>query len=710
MKRNLYTLTLLAAAAGVCGAQTGTPNFTFRYRAGSTGDLAAISPQGTIRFPATNVGAQAQATFVISSQAAGSWTLVEGRVGGSAFSSVIQPGVRAPGQDAVLTITFAPSQRGAADGNLSFTLQQGDRTATYIFFLNGTGAAADLATSYVINPNGNQTSIADGETLRFPAVLVDQSATATVIITNRGTGPGRLDRVTTSGSAFRITNLPLLPATIAPDRELRFNVVFTPSSRELVRAQLRMEFESRAIVFQLEGEGLGSLFQYELSVGGNVVPVLPNGSVDIPETAVNSVRPMAFVVRNTGNVQGTLRTIAVTGTGFTLGDLPALPANIPAGGQVVFTIVFSPREAGPITGRLRVEDATFQLNGNGLGPRVTLALVLGGQTIAVPAGGTILFPNTSVASVSEGELILTNEGNQPALTRSISLAGEAFIIGLPGLPMTLEPLATVRIPLAFRPNALGALTGTLDIDETRVSLRGTGITPAALPEVTFMSGSAPLEPLRQPEVGLAIGTPYPVDLTGKLNLSFVSESFADDPAIQFASGGRTVDFRIPANTREAIFGAGARQLQFQTGTVAGQIVLSASFAIGGVDITPVPVPSRAMMIQPSAPSIRSVQVGTRTATSFELLVTGYSTSRTVNQMNFEFTAAPGFNLATRSVSADVQAAFSSWYQSANSRNFGSQFTAAIRVDVAGDVNALQSVSITASNGIGTSAAASVGLR
>ena len=74
-------------------------------------------------------------------------------------------------------------------------------------------------------------------------------------------------------------------------------------------------------------------------------------------------------------------------------------------------------------------------------------------------------------------------------------------------------------------------------------------------------------------MGLQLAAPYPQDLTGTLTLTFTPDSFADDPTIQFASGGRTVNFKIPANTTTAVFGQ-SNQVQFSSGTVAGVITLT----------------------------------------------------------------------------------------------------------------------------------------
>ena len=105
-----------------------------------------------------------------------------------------------------------------------------------------------------------------------------------------------------------------------------------------------------------------------------------------------------------------------------------------------------------------------------------------------------------------------------------------------------------------------------------------------------------------------------------------------------------------------------------------------------------------------------MQVGARTANSIELLITGLSTPRSVSTLTLQFTAASGASLQTSSLSINTEAPFGTWFQSATGISFGSQFTASVIVNVNGDPNAVQSVSVTASNSRGDSNALSVNLR
>jgi hypothetical protein len=101
------------------------------------------------------------------------------------------------------------------------------------------------------------------------------------------------------------------------------------------------------------------------------------------------------------------------------------------------------------------------------------------------------------------------------------------------------------------------------------------VAPVPLPAFTF--NPLPLVSSQQATMGLNIASAFPHDVTGTVTLSFIPRgALPTDPALQFAEGGRTVAFRIPANTLEAIFGSSLvpGPVGFQTGSIAGTLVFA----------------------------------------------------------------------------------------------------------------------------------------
>jgi hypothetical protein len=176
--------------------------------------------------------------------------------------------------------------------------------------------------------------------------------------------------------------------------------------------------------------------------------------------------------------------------------------------------------------------------------------------------------------------------------------------------------------------------------------------------------------------------------------------------VQFASGGRTVNFTVPAGSTTAQFG-NANQIAFQSGTVAGTITARATLAAGGINVTPATAPVRTFTIPRAAPVIRSVTIANRTATSFQAVVVAFASTREVSTLTFTFTASGTGTLQTTSLPIDVTARFGDWYRSPDSAPHGGAFTITVPFTVQGDLAAVRSLSVTVSNGDGTSPAMSV---
>jgi len=234
------------------------------------------------------------------------------------------------------------------------------------------------------------------------------------------------------------------------------------------------------------------------------------------------------------------------------------------------------------------------------------------------------------------------------------------------------------------------------------------VSPAALPPVpavSLLGISDTIEPAQQPTIDIALATQYPFAITGQLAFTFEPDAAAprDDPAIQFSAGGRTAAFTIAAGATRAAFSN--PQLALQTGTVAGRITLSVTLQADARNVTPSPFMTRSIRILRSAPAIRSLRV-VRTDSGFELRISGFSTSRELSQAVFRFTPPPGRSLQTTDVTVPLTDSSRGWYEGTESARFGSQFTLVQPFTIRGDAGDLRSISVTLTNGSGTSDPAS----
>ncbi len=587
---------------------------------------------------------------------------------------------------------------------------------------------SDFRFSYAL-PKTNQTAILPDGTISFPDTTVNlgnpsqsQTTSAVFVITNRGTQAGTINNIVSSGAPFKVSGVPLLPATIQPNQTLTFSIDFQPTQLGHFEGSLRIDL-MRALRFGLEGNGVGPALAYDFITGSTTRTVSTNETLTLPPTNLGEKTTATMRVRNTGTTDATITSLASSHAAFSLENVPILPLTLQAGTSISFNITFVPTQAGTLTATLKVGDATFNLSGLGLGATFIYTAVVGSASATLLPNGTVIFTLTPVGSTSSAQVQINNTGNTAGFINSISVAGPATgvftLTNLPTLPVKVDSGATVSFGLVFAPIALGQSTGTLRIDNQTFNLSGVGDNPPPLPGVSFTGISSTVDAAQQIGVGVTLDSPYPVQLNGKLILSFAAASdvFSDDPAIVFASGGRTVNFVVPANSRNAVFGLADNRIRFQTGTVAGTITLAATFVTdgGGINLTASGAPATTMSVRPSSPRISSVQLANRTAANFTIVITGYSSTRSVSTMDFTFTPFvdpmnKDLKLDTTSVNLSVDGPFGVWYQSAASQAFGSLFTAIVTFNVRGSIEAIQSLAVTMSNSLGKSNSLSVPLR
>jgi len=267
------------------------------------------------------------------------------------------------------------------------------------------------------------------------------------------------------------------------------------------------------------------------------------------------------------------------------------------------------------------------------------------------------------------------------LPEELSLDAAGVLSGTPKTPGTFS--FTVRVTDSTRATAVDLFRLVLNIPPLPELLL-TGLSPAAAAAT-------------QPKIQLALASALPVELTGQLTLSFVPESGGGDPAIQFSTGGRTVEFTIPANETAAAFPV--PELALQTGTVAGEINITAQLRSSGVDVTPASPPLFRSRVERAAPVITRVAV-TRSASAVTVQITGYTTAREVTQAVFQFTAGTGNTLQTPQVTVSAESLFTPWFQDPASSRFGSQFLFTQQFNVQGDANAVNLESVTLTNRLG----------
>src|SRR5262249_48309014 len=157
-------------------------------------------------------------------------------------------------------------------------------------------------------------------------------------------GAGQIQSITPpAGSAFKLTLIPLLPATIPALQRLTLQIAYTPTSTSGDTDQIQIKLASGAtLTVNLQGNGIAPSFSYQSLSGDTPAPITPPGPIVLPDTAVGSTSSISVRVQNTGNANGTLSAPSLAGAGFTLTDLPLFPQSLKPNDSFTFTINFTP--------------------------------------------------------------------------------------------------------------------------------------------------------------------------------------------------------------------------------------------------------------------------------------------------------------------------------------------------------------------------------
>jgi hypothetical protein len=726
MKRLSTLSSLVLLGAALLPAQT--PSLTFRVLV--SGAVQTATDNGTISFNADAIGKPLDATVTVTNRGTGTVNITRAELTGSTdftMGGVPAPEVAIlPNESFAVNVRFVAASGVKATGAMRFFYTDtpptppGGRVVTTSSGLNLSGVAPDFAFTYLPPPSGNSTPIATGGTIAFPATGVNETASAAVVVTNRGSGPGTVGMISVSGAAFSAGSLPNPPSTVDAGKELRFLVRYMPTVIETSRGSVAVELADRTVTFGLTGSSTGAVYSYELVRESATTALAKGATIAVPDIAVGEKSSVTVRVKNTGNADGRITAIGVQGVSFAVGDAPFLPAVLTPGSTATVSVTFTPATPGRFTGRLRIGDDSFDVVSNGLGAILSYSYMTGPVTTPLANGGTVNFPPVAAGATSTVQMMITNTGTSPAAVNSVGVlaTGTTFMTSnVPRLPATLNPGQSLMFGVMFMPVATGSLTGTLRVDAATFTLAGLASQPPAISRYQFSGASGTQQPGQQLSVGLALADTYPLTLRGTLTLAFNSDVFANDPAVQFAVGGRTVNFSIPAGQKDAVFAPGQTTVRLQTGTVAGTIVLTPSFqSDGGIALTPTDPPALTLTVPSATPRLQAVQTTGKTASGFSVLVTGYATSRQITQIDLTFTPTSGENVPTTRITIPADASFNAWYQGTTSSQFGSQFTATIPITLSGDLvnvatlyETIKSVSVTLTNRVGASNTMSVDL-
>jgi hypothetical protein len=233
---------------------------------------------------------------------------------------------------------------------------------------------------------------------------------------------------------------------------------------------------------------------------------------------------------------------------------------------------------------------------------------------------------------------------------------------------------TAMIPITVNP----AVTTTLSTGMQQPGTSVTGQIQSSQPATSPLSGNLTLTFNEN-----ASGVPNPYANPG---VCFSSSACANPPQT-------TTNFTIAAGSSTASIPP------VQTGTVAGDIVVTLNVTGQTPTTSVLTVPRVAPIIEAN-----SVQILDVTSSGFVVEVVANSTPRDLQTAKFTFNAANGSYInGTNTFNVDVSSLLAQWYASSQGQSYGSAFSLQVPFTLTGDPKAIQSVTVTLTNSVGTSA-------
>jgi hypothetical protein len=725
MKTPIRALLLfLAAALAPIEAQV-----LIRVQQGN--NITPVANGASVTLASTGVGAPVTAVVSLTYTGSTSITFDSGpQLLGSPDFSIVTPPSRStlgPGQSLAFEVRYLPTSGLLAQSALDFPFRQAapppatgqtpQPSVPGIIAIGLNGTSPEYSLAYTSALDGNTVVVVSGGTFEFIDTVLNSATSVPMALVNRGSGTGRIISVATTGSAFSLASLPFLPSSIPANAAYQFQIRYQPRQAGGDSGTLTLTFEGGEIYrIGLQGRGIDSYLTYDiLSLEGESTPVVPNQAIQLASTPVGESTTVSFRFRNETTRDLVIPTIAIAGASFGLQDVPSLPVVVPPGEAQLFTLVFRPTAPGTQRGTLRVGSDIFFLNGEGLGPLLSYSYRSPAGVTPVQPLGNVVFPGAQVGGSSTVDFVIRNTGSAPAPIVSIGIVSSGTpvftITGLQALPVSIAPSDSITFTIRFSPLNTTLATASLRVNNDAFPLGGIGTEPQPLPSYTI-EGPTTIQPFQQPAIGLTLASPYSTEVFGTLRLTTDSETGVSDPSVQFATGGRVVNFTIPAGATRAVFPNGSDQIKFQTGSVAGTIIFTPAFGTeGGLNLTPENPLTLRSALPAAAPQLAGAGVDNRTATSFTLSIVGHTTTRSVTTAKISFKGKSGFNFPRTEFELDLTAASFLWFNSPNSVQFGGQFLMQMPFSFSSSntsnqalppVQAIESVTVTLSNWAGTS--------
>jgi hypothetical protein len=579
----ITTLAMILAIAGLssCAGYTSSA----KTQASDPG-AGILSPSVTsVSFGSVAVGNTATQSLTVTNTGLGTVTIASAALTGAGFTVVggNPAGTIGVGQSSTIQIQFAPTSAGAVNGSL--TVVSDASNSPLAISITGTGTQAGLT----IAPTA----------LTFGNVIVGQSGTQSVKLTNSGNSSVTINLASLAGNGFGMTGLSL-PTTLTGGQSLSFNVQFAPTASGAASGSITFTDNAPGSPQVLSMVGTG--------VATNSTLVANPGSVAFGNVSVGSSSPQTVTLTNNGNTSATISAISATGTGFSTTGL-SVPLTLAANQSTSFSAQFAPTSVGAVSGSVLItstaSNPTTSITLSGTG-------VQGNLTANPPS---INFGSLLVGASGSVSVTLKNSGTASVAISQGSATGTGFsITGLSA--QTLSAGQSTSFTAKFSPTTAGSATGSISIVSNApgsplvIALSGSGT--ASQPQLTISPASVTFG-----SVAVGSTVSQTVTLTNPGNAA-LTVTQALPSGTGFSMSGATMPMTINAGSSASFT---AKFTPPAPGTDAGSISIVSN------------APGSPATIALSGTGMQAQLAATPTTAAFGSVTTGTSNSQTISLTN-----------------------------------------------------------------------------
>jgi len=437
--------------------QNGSQSFSMTGSAVAAGGTLGANP-GSFNFNSVAVGSSSTQAITLTNSGASTITINSVTASGSGYS---QTGIAAQqtiaaGASATMTARFAPTTTGNATGSIS--INSNATNSPLVVSLSGTGIQGALS--------------ANPASISFGSILIGNSSSVNVTLTNSGTASLTINGASASGTGFSMSAL--ASQTLTAGQTATFTATFAPtaSGNASGTVSVTSSAPNSPLVINLSGSGVTTQAQLGISPS----------SVNFNNVNVGSNSSQTITLNNTGNATLNISAATINGTGYTMS---LTPTSINAGSSTTFSVTFTPTTGGSASG-------TISITSNAPNSPATIAVSGTGLQAQISSNPTsFAFGTVANGTTDSQQITLHNGGNTTLSFSQITVNGAGF--GQTGLTTstTVAAGASTTFNATFDPSASGSVTGSIVLatngspSSLTINLSGTGQAP------TFLLGANP---------------------------------------------------------------------------------------------------------------------------------------------------------------------------------------------------------------------------